>query len=124
MASPHAQSVAEDQANRLLEMIAGGWLAQAIFVAAKLKLADHVAGGALTAVELASATGAHPSSLNRVLRLLASRGIFNLRSDDRYEQTDLSNGLSSSSPFSLRNFASSLARGRSGKPGAIFTTAS
>jgi O-methyltransferase domain len=103
--SIHAQSVIEEQANRLLEMIAGGWLAQAIFVAAKLKLADHISDNARSAAELASATGAHATSLNRVLRLLASRGIFRFRPDGRYEQTDLSKGLCSSSTISLRNFA-------------------
>jgi hypothetical protein len=103
--SIHAQSVVKDQANRLLDMIAGGWLAQAIFVAAKLRLADHISDSARSAADLASATGAHPASLNRVLRLLASRGIFRFRPDGRYEQTDLSFGLCSSSPISLRNFA-------------------
>jgi len=99
------QSTPKDQASRLLELIAGGWLAQAIFVAAKLGLADHVLDRARTAAELASATGAHPTSLNRVLRLLASRGIFHLDADGRYEQTDLSQVLCSSAPISLRNFA-------------------
>src|SRR5262245_35545883 len=100
-----AQSTPEDQAGRLLELIAGGWLAQAIFVAAKLGLADYVVDRALSAAELASATRAHPTSLNRVLRLLASRGIFRLDVDGRYEQTKLSEVLCSSAPISLRNFA-------------------
>ena len=102
MGNLHVQSV---QANRLLELIAGGWLAQAVFVAAKLGLADHVSGGARSAADLASATGADATSLSRVLRLLASRGVFHLRPDGRYEQTDLSEGLRSAAPISLRDFA-------------------
>ena len=45
---------------RLAGMITGFWASQMVYVAAKLGLADLLAGGPMTADELAQATGTHP----------------------------------------------------------------
>ena len=60
----------------LLEMISGGWTAGAVAVAARLGLADHLAAGPRTAAELAAATRTHAATLSRLLRYLASIGVF------------------------------------------------
>ena len=52
------------------------WLADMIGVAAELELADFINAGAKTADEIAKARGLHPTSLYRLLRGLASYGIF------------------------------------------------
>src|SRR5262245_17986271 len=58
--------------------VATGYIASsALYVAVALKIADHLAGGPKTAEDLAAATGAQADGLYRVLRLLASVGIFN-----------------------------------------------
>ena len=49
---------------------------QMIYVAAKLGIADHFAEGPQTADALAQAVGAAPRPLYRLLRALASIGIF------------------------------------------------
>jgi SAM-dependent methyltransferase len=61
---------------QLFRLATGFYVSNAIYVAAKLGIADHIAAGKRTAVELAQATSTHAPSLRRVLRLLASAGIF------------------------------------------------
>lgn len=60
-------------------------LSQCLYVAAKLGIADLLKGGPKHYEELAKASGAHPKSLFRLLRLLASAGVFNQLPDERYE---------------------------------------
>lgn len=69
----------QDQVARLAS---GYWHTQAIYVAAKLGIADALAGGPRSADELASSTGTNPRALYRLLRALASVGIF--AEDDRH----------------------------------------
>jgi hypothetical protein len=78
---------------------------QAIHVAAKFALADLVAGGPKSIQELAEATHTHGSSLGRLLRALASLGIFVEDTTGRYRQTALSETLRSDHPESIRPFA-------------------
>jgi hypothetical protein len=55
-----------------------------IHVVATLHVADHVAAGTTGVEELASACGAHAESLQRVLRHLVSRGVFEEPSPGRF----------------------------------------
>ena len=59
----------------VLRMISGIHISRAVYVAAELGIADHLAGGPMSAGQLARATQAHEPSLYRVLRLLASLGV-------------------------------------------------
>src|ERR1019366_7618432 len=63
----------KDQLSRLVN---GYWHTQTIYVAAKLGIADLLKGGPRSAHELATATGTNPRALYRLLRALASIGIF------------------------------------------------
>jgi O-methyltransferase domain/Dimerisation domain len=60
----------------LMHMVAGFWMSRAICLAAKLGLADLVKDGPKSSAELAQATSTHAPSLYRLLRMLASVGIF------------------------------------------------
>jgi hypothetical protein len=60
----------------LMRMLSGYWISQSIYVAAKLKLADHLKDGPRSSGDLAAATGTHPHALYRLLRALASVGLF------------------------------------------------
>src|ERR1700733_2848193 len=73
----------------MTEVVVGAWLAQAVSVAAGLRIADALTEGPLGLDELADRVGANPDALGRVLRALISRGIFRRRSDGRYDQTPL-----------------------------------
>jgi len=89
----------------MLERIAAYWQSQLLYVAAKLGIADVLAAGPLTVNEIASRVGAHPPSLSRVLRALASVGIFAADPHGRFHLTRLAQTLRSDHPESLRDFA-------------------
>jgi hypothetical protein len=90
----------------LLNMIAGKWVAQAISVAAKLKVADYLADGPRSCGELAKALEANPDALYRLLRALASVGVFAEVGMRRFGLTPLAECLRSGVPGSLRAIAS------------------
>lgn len=74
---------------RLLQMGTGYWVSQAIYVAAKLKLADHVKAGVRKAEDLAAKTGSQPRPLYRLMRALASVEIFAEEADGGFALTPL-----------------------------------
>jgi hypothetical protein len=86
----------------LLRMVTGYYVARAIYVAAKLGIADFLAEGARSHDELAEATGTHADSLRRVLRLLASAGVFIEEPDGRFALTPIGACLRSRVPGSMR----------------------
>jgi DNA-binding Lrp family transcriptional regulator len=98
------QSLAPAQA-AMAELVVGAWLAQAITVAADLRIADALADGPLGCDELADRVGADPDALRRLLRALVSRGIFRRRSDGRYDLTPLAATLRWEAPDSVAAFA-------------------
>lgn len=67
----------------MLRMMTGQWVSQAIAVAARLEVADHLSAGAKTADELAEQIGCHAASLYRLLRGLSGVGI--LAEDDQHK---------------------------------------
>src|SRR5499427_7048995 len=89
----------------MLQLITGFWVSRAIYVAAKLGLADLVKDSPKTADELARLTGTHSPSLYRALRALASVGVFTDDGQGRFAQTPLSETLRSDTPGSLRALA-------------------
>src|SRR3569833_3349072 len=89
----------------MLERIAAYWQSQLVYVAAKLGIADALVAGPLTVHEIAARVGAHPPYLGRVLRALASVGIFAADPHGRFHLTRLAQTLRSDHPESLRNFA-------------------
>ena len=66
----------------MLEMMTGCWVSQALYVVAKLGIADLLVNGPQLVEHLAAATQTHAASLRRVLRALASVGGFH-RSEPR-----------------------------------------
>ncbi|MGO9464319.1 MAG: methyltransferase [Isosphaeraceae bacterium] len=81
--------------DQLFRMVSGYWISQAIYVAAELRIADRLGDSAMTALELADRTGAQPQSLYRLLRALASVGVFVEDAGHHFRATPLSNCLRS-----------------------------
>ena len=79
-------------------LLAGGWVAQIIYTAAELGLADHFGEDAQDVASLASATATHPPSLSRLLRALADVGILHETEDRRYTLTALGATLRTDRP--------------------------
>ncbi len=74
----------------LKQMITGYWTSQAIYVAAKLELADKLTSGPKTSAELAAETKTNPDALLRLLRALASVGVFSQQDGKKFANSPLS----------------------------------
>ena len=90
---PHAQ---------LIQMGAASWVSAVVYAAARLGLADHLAAGPRSAVELAGATRTHAPSLHRLMRTLAGLGILTERDAQRFALTPLGEALKTGAPGSAR----------------------
>lgn len=90
---------------RIAQMLTGYWVTQMIHVAAKLDLAGLIQAGPRTATELAEVTGTHPRSLYRLLRGLASLGIFAEAERGTFTMTPLADALRDGVPGSQRAMA-------------------
>ena len=89
----------------MLNLTVGYWVSRLIYVAAKLQLPDLLKKGPRTAAQLAKATGTNASALYRVLRALASVGIFAETKNGRFKLTPLASTLQAGVPGSLRGWA-------------------
>src|SRR5262245_42941534 len=89
----------------LIQMVIGSWLSQAIHVVAKLNIADKLSDGPMDCDKLAAATGVHSQSLYRVMRALASVGVFLEVEGGKFQSTPISELLRTGVPGSLRALA-------------------
>jgi hypothetical protein len=89
----------------LMSLISGYWISQSIYVAAKLGLADLVKDKPQTADALATATDTHADALYRLLRALASVGVFREDDQQRFDLTPSAKGLLSDGENSQRALA-------------------
>lgn len=89
----------------LLQMIVAPWVSRAIYVAAELGIADLLKNGSQSSDELAKATGVDARSLYRLLRALASVGVFAEGNVGYFELTPLAACLRSERNDSLRGYA-------------------
>lgn len=119
----------------LIAMVTAIWKARALYAAANLGLADELAGGPCDVATLAGRTGTHASSLHRLMRALASFGVFTEVAPRRFGLTRLGAALRRDAPGAARstvltlggdwqwqawaNFLSSL---RTGAPGLAAAT--
>ncbi len=87
---------------RMTQFIWGAMPVQAISIAAKLGISDLVAQGPRSVDDLAKTTKTHTAALQRLLRALASLGIFAEDADGRFLNTPLSETLRSDHAESVR----------------------
>ena len=87
------------------ELIGAYWTSQLLRVAVELGVADVLAKGPRSAEAIAQQVGAQPAQLRRVLRALASQGVFAEDAKGRFRLTGLAQTLRSDRPGSLRDFA-------------------
>ena len=85
----------ESPTQTLRRLVNGYQVTQTIHVAATLGIADLLRDGPLSSDELAARASAHPRSLHRVLRALASVGVLHEGDDGRFALTELGEGLRS-----------------------------
>ena len=90
---------------QMLKIVTSYWISQAVGTAARLGVADQLADRAKTGREVASAVGADPEATFRLMRMLASIGVFTLDKDARFGLTPLGDTLRSGVPGSVKEFA-------------------
>ena len=86
----------------LFQMATAYWVSQAIYVAAKLGIADLLKDGPRSCIEVAGATGSDAASLIRLMRTLASVGVFSHVRGDCFALSRLAESLQTEAPGSLR----------------------
>jgi len=105
----HKQNKLDNTSSRpettLGRMIGGFMVTQMIYVATKLGIADLLKDGPKSIERLAESVEADPRSLYRLMRGLASVGIFAETDDRHFELTPLATFLQTRAPGSMRNFA-------------------
>jgi len=86
----------------LYQIATGHYFSRALFLAARLGIADLLADGPRHFSQLAESTGMHAPSLNRVLRLIASIGVFEERENGQFALTPTGDSLRAGVPGSSR----------------------
>jgi hypothetical protein len=88
---------------RMLDVLDGARLTHLLCVLAGLGVADEVADGPLTVREIAERTGTHAESLYRILRAVASKGVFTEVAPRTFGLTPTAAVLRTGVPGSLRD---------------------
>jgi O-methyltransferase/methyltransferase family protein len=88
---------------QLMQLTSAYWASRCVHVVAELGVADHLGDTPQSTEALAKATGTRRDALYRVLRLLASLGIFEWK-DGAWHHTEASRFLRSDDPGSLRDY--------------------
>jgi ubiquinone/menaquinone biosynthesis C-methylase UbiE len=94
--------MSQELSMQMIEMIAGGIVAQSVSVAAEIGIADRLAHGPRTTAQLASDADVDAEKLFRLLRFLASRGVFQEDVHGAWSLTPLADMLRSDAPHSMR----------------------
>ncbi len=78
---------------QLMKFIVGKWISKPIYVAAELGIADMLAEGPKSIEELPRESHSHAPTLYRMMRALASMGIFSERENKQFELTPMAEYL-------------------------------
>jgi len=89
----------------MFQVATGYWLSKALFCAAKAGVADHLAKGPRAVEWLATSAGVDAENLHRILRALASVGIFEETEPRVFGLTPRAQYLREDHPQSVKHFA-------------------
>jgi hypothetical protein len=98
---PPSAASGPDPFEQITQMAVGHIRSSALNVAVTLRLADRIAGGRTRVADLARDTGVDADALYRVLRLLASSGVFAETSGGAFALTPAAEALRTDAPASL-----------------------
>jgi hypothetical protein len=103
--APQDENLTTDHraAREVIDIVTGTWRAQALYAAAALRIPDHVADGTATCEALAARTGAGEDGVRRLMRLLATLGVFEGSERSGYRLNAVSRLLRSDVPGSMRD---------------------
>lgn len=92
-----------NEKSKIIDLLMGSVIARAIYVAADLGIADHLAEGEKEIEALSAELETDSMSLYRLLRMLAGHGFFN-QNQNKFSLTTLGKCLASEGPQSIRDF--------------------
>ncbi len=95
----------QKESDNLFDLISGFWISRAIGTAAELGIADLINNGITTSKEIAKATNSHPQAIYRLLRALASVGLFHEGEQQSFSLTPQAELLRSDIENSMRHSA-------------------
>lgn len=102
-----AMEPTKEQCGQQIMQLAGGYVpAMCLNIAAKLGIADMLKSGPLSATEIAARAGMNANAIHRILRLLASCGVFAETQPQIFALTPAAEMLRSDTPGSLRDMVS------------------
>lgn len=104
MASASGQDTANPQI-LMTQLLFGKQMTYCLSGVARLGVADHMNATPMKVEEIAAKTGAHAPSLYRVMRMLASMGVFREEPGKRFALTPAGELLKSDAPGTIRYFA-------------------
>ena len=87
---------------RLLQLGSAYWQSRAVYLAAKLGVAERIGGAEMAVAELAASLGVDEDPLYRLLRMLASLGVFEETAPRVFGNSAVSEYLRADHPHSLR----------------------
>src|SRR5699024_3590353 len=99
----HQDKSEQERAYALIDLGDEIITARALQIAAELKIADLLAAGPCSVEDLAGQTGSEAGALHRMMRLLASRGLFCEVEPGVFELTGKGGPLRSDHPLSVRS---------------------
>jgi len=108
---------------RMADMIFGYWVSQAVAAYAALSVPDHLAGGALTAAEIAQREGAPTDATFRLMRAGLTLGLLTIDEEERFHATALMDTLRTDASGSLRDLALAMTNRSHWLPWGDFATA-
>jgi len=90
---------------RIIKMLNSYWISQSIYAVAKLGISDLLKDGSQSCEELAKSTNMNPGALYRLMRALASTGIFAEQENGYFALTPMAKCLQNDFPGSVRPLA-------------------
>lgn len=92
-----------------MQMGSAFWTSRLVYTAARLRIADHLANGPKSAIEISASVGLNARALHRFMRALANFGILTHSDSVSFALTPLGDRLRSGVPGSVRSTILSLA---------------
>lgn len=97
--------MSKEQQQKVMDMVTGYWVSQAIYASTKLGVPDLLKDGPRSSDDIANQVGANHTAMYRLLRALASVGLFEALAGQQFRLTSLGGYLCAEHPLSLRAYS-------------------
>jgi O-methyltransferase len=88
----------------VLDLLSSAWIFQGVYAVTKLGIVDALRDGPQTSDAVAERVGADPDAVYRVMRMVASRGVFTQEPGRRFALAPMGRALLADTPDSMRGY--------------------